>query len=162
MPLIHYLVFYLPEQTRVPLSVFFVVDGQGPVRGLYFGDAGSGTLEEAYFRMESSGRGELFLECDNPEDETFIRDRARTTGRRRMAALVPDDVGVFTELRAYRRSWWAFEEGDDVQMTPLGLSAMRRVSRTRRGEPALLCARSPALDGTVIERMRRYWPLRGL
>lgn len=152
---IHYLVLYQPALERVPLSVFFVADPAGTVRGLYFGHAGSGTFEEAYFRMETAVQGvERFLECDNPEDHAFIRDRARET-RRRLPPLSPADQQTFDMLCSHRRTWWTFEEGDDVRMDAARIRSMQPV------DDGLLCAQSAGFDQPSFALIRRYWSLSG-
>jgi hypothetical protein len=161
----HYLVFYYPDLSVIPVSLFFAVGEQGEVRGLYFGDAGSGTFDEAYFRMGAQGSSEPgFLECDNPEDAGFDRDRMNAR-RRKAVALSPDDAKVFEALRTYRRTWWTFDEGDSVLMLPARLEEMRKVE-SGRGEdepqPLLLYARSEVLDTAIVDRVREHWSLRGL
>jgi hypothetical protein len=160
-----HLVFYYPDLAVVPMSLFFSVGEQAEVRGLYFGDAGSGTFDEAYFRMDaqaSDKRG--FLECENPEDAAFNRDRVNPR-RRRMIALSPDDTKVFEELRNYRHTWWTFDDGDSVLMRPARLKEMRKVNAISvEGErqPLLLCAKSVVLDAAIVDRVREHWSLRGL
>lgn len=160
-----HLVFYYPDLAVVPVSLFFAVGEQGEVRGLYFGDAGSGTFDEAYFRMGAQGSDQRgFLECDNPEDVAFNRDRMNAR-RRKAIALSPDDGRVFEALRSHRRTWWTFDDGDSVLMLPARLKEMRKV-KAGAGEgdppPRLLCARSRVLDAAIVDRVREHWSLRGL
>lgn len=160
VPKVHHLVLCYPVQGVVLASVFFVPEPHGITRGLYFGLAGSGTFDEAYFRMEWSVRGvHHFLECDNPEDSEFVRDRARKTRRRRVF-LSPADARTFSELRAERMSWWSFEEGDRVSILP---SRMRSFLRVARGDELdrepLFCACSEQLDEQALESFKEYWSL---
>ena len=147
---IHYVIIYRPGSERVAASVFFVDDEAGTVHGLYFGDAGGGTSDEAYFRMEvSAGSVGRFLECDNPEDPAFRVDRAGDR-RRRLPPLSAVDAAVFAELRSYRQTWWTFEEDDHVRML-----AGRAGSMSSLGSE--LYARSPGLDDGVLGLIRRHW-----
>jgi len=156
MTTIHYLVLYQPQLDRVPVSVFFIDDNGGTVRGLYFGNAGGGVSEEAYFRMEVSAHGvERFLECDNPDDHAFLRDRARQSGRHPAMALSTADTAAFAELRTFRNTWWTFGEDDEVRMIPRRTKAMLAI------EPGLKCARSAHLDLATFEQIRGCWPLGG-
>jgi hypothetical protein len=151
---IHYLVVYQPGSERVPVSVFFAGDPAGTVRGLYFGDAGSGTSDEAYFRMEVSPRGvERFLECDSAEDPAFRVDRARD-GRGRLPSLSATDAQVFARLCSYRQTWWTFEEDDYVQMDATRVEAMQWVDGMR-------FAQSPGIDPAGLGLIRQFWSLHG-
>lgn len=156
MTKIHYLVLYQPKLERVPLSIFFTAaDSAGTVHGLYFGNASSGTFDEAYFRMEVAAGGVArFLECDNPDDEAFIRDRARET-RRRLPSLLPADVEAFNGLCSYRRTWWTFEEGDSVRMDAARARSMHAVD-------GLLCAQSAGFDQASLALIRQHWSLSGV
>lgn len=160
-----YLVFYYPDLAVVPASLFFAIGERGEVRGLYFGDAGSGTFDEAYFRMGAQGSGEQgFLECDNPEDVAFNRDRMNAS-RRKTIALSANDAKTFEALRTYRRTWWTFDDGDSVLMFPARLKGMRKVEPGQGEEdlqPLLLCARSAVLDTAIVDRVHEHWSLRGL
>jgi hypothetical protein len=152
MNAVHYLILYQPVSGQVPASVFFVDDGEGTVRGLYFGDAGGGTSDEAYFRMEvSAGSAGRFLECDSAEDETFrvARDRDR---RRRLPPLSATDAAAFAGLCRYRETWWTFGDGDEVQMHAERVAAMEPMEE-------MLCAHSAALDTDVLALIRRHWSL---
>lgn len=159
-----YLVLYQHEQGLVPASVFFALDGSGTVRGLYFGSAGSGTFDEAYFRMEGSALPVThFLECDDAHDTTFVRDRGRKAWSRKAVLLSPADAQVFTELRAYRMSWWSFAEDDRVRMRSSRMKSFRRAdlsNNTKADEVPLLCAFSRTLDQGVLERIHEHWSLR--
>ncbi|MGN2248114.1 hypothetical protein ACFWZ3_15645 [Frateuria sp. GZRR35] len=160
-----YLVFYFPDLAVVPVSLFFSVGEHGEVRGLYFGDAGGGTFDEAYFRMDAPGNdSRSFLECENPEDVAFNRDRVNAR-RRKAIALSPDDARVFEELRTYRGTWWTFDDGDSVLMRPVRLKEMQKIDAgpgEGKHQPRLLFARSGVLDTTLVDRVREHWSLRGL
>ena len=161
-----YLIFHAPAHGVVPVSLFYLAREAGTVHGLYFGDAGSGTFEEAYFRMDDGPAGKArFLECDNPEDAVFIRNRARPARGFRPVPLSPEDARVFAALRACRQRWWTFGDGDNVRIDPARLKRMRQVPAEPgmgRYEEPLLYARSAAFDDTVFARVRQRWSLRGL
>ena len=151
---IHYLIVYQPGAARVPASVFFVDDSAGTVHGLYFGAAGGGTSDEAYFRMEvAAGSVGRFLECDNPEDPAYRIDRAGDR-RRRLPPLSPADAAVFVQLRSYRQTWWTFEEDDHVRMHARRVGTMSSVGSE-------LCARSSGFDDRVLDLIRGHWSLGG-
>lgn len=159
-----YLVFYYPNFCVVPVSLFFVTGEPGAVWGLYFGDAGSGTFDEAYFRIDTSENGAgRFLECENPEDLAFGRDRVNQR-RRRKVTLSPDDARAFEELRSYRKTWWTFEDGDRVLMNPARVQTMKVVAAPNgeMHEAPLLYARSRVLEEAIVDRVREKWSLRGL
>jgi hypothetical protein len=152
MDSIHYLVVYQPVAGHVPASVFFIDEGEGTVHGLYFGDAGGGTSDEAYFRMEVfAGSAERFLECDSAEDARFRVDRARGS-RRRLPPLSANDAAAFAALCRYRRTWWSFGDGDEVRMSAARVEAMEPVD-------GVLCAHSADLDANVLALIRRHWSL---
>jgi hypothetical protein len=152
MDSIHYLVVYQPVPGHVPASVFFMDDGEGTVHGLYFGDAGGGTSDEAYFRMEiSAGSAERFLECDSAEDPRFRVDRARDR-RRRLPPLSATDAAAFAALCRCRRTWWSFGDGDEVRMSAARVEAMKPMD-------GMLCTHSDDLDTDVLALIRRHWSL---
>jgi hypothetical protein len=151
---IQHLIVYQPGTGRVPASIFLMDDAAGIVRGLYFGHAGSGTWDEAYFRMEVSVIGvDRFLECDSAEDTAFRVDRVRDR-RRRLPLLSPADAAVFAALCSHRQGWWTFEDDDGVAMDAARVAAMQPVDD-------MLVARSPGLDEEKLDRVRQYWSLRG-
>lgn len=154
---VQYLVEWNSLDNEVPLSVFFRDGGQGVIHGLYFGYAGSACWDDACFRMviDEDGQVRHFLECDDPSDEVFLRDRVGDHGTLNQTLPLDDeDARSLAMLQTYRTSWWRFTGDDDI-----------RIKRSRLkqllvgGEPHLHSAVSASLDLAMVARISECWSL---
>lgn len=155
---IQYLIEWDSLENQVPLSVFFHDGGQGVIHGLYFGYAGSACWDDACFRMVIGEDGHVhhFLECDDPSDEVFLRDRVDDDGTlNQTLPLNDEDTNVLATLQAYRASWWRFAENEEVRIVPARIKQLSADS-----EPHLRSARSASLDLAMVVRISKCWSLR--
>jgi hypothetical protein len=154
---IQYLIEWDPLENEVPLSMFFHDGGQGVIHGLYFGYAGSACWDDACFRMVIGvdDRVHHFLECDDPSDEVFLRDRVDDDGTlNQTLPLNDEDARILATLQTYRASWWRFTEDDGVRIKPARLKQL-----LAGGEPHLRSALSASLDLAMVARISECWSL---
>jgi hypothetical protein len=154
---IQYLIEWNSLENNVPLSVFFHDGGHGVIHGLYFGYAGSACWDDACFRMVigEDDRVHHFLECDDPSDKVFLRDRVDDDGAlNQPLPLNGEDARVLAMLQTYRTSWWRFTEDDDIR-----IEASRLKQLLTDGEPHLRSALSTSLDLAMVVRISECWSL---
>ncbi|NMW24360.1 hypothetical protein [Rhodanobacter soli] len=154
---IQYLIEWNPLESEVPLSMFFHDGGRGVIHGLYFGYAGSACWDDACFRMVigKDDRVSHFLECDDPSDEVFLRDRVDEDGTcNQTLPLNDEDARILAVLQTYRTSWWRFTEDDDIRIKPARLKQLLVGS-----QPHLRLALSASLDLAMVARISECWSL---
>lgn len=154
---IQYLIEWDRQEDNVPLSVFFHDGGHGVIHGLYFGYAGSACWDDACFRMviNDEGRVQHFLECDDPADEVFLRDRADDDGTLDQTLRLDDeDRRVLAMLQTCRASWWHFIGDDGIRVKPARLRQF-----LAGDEPHLRSALSASLDLAMVTRISEWWSL---
>jgi hypothetical protein len=154
---IQYLIEWDSLDNEVPLSVFFHDGGQGVIHGLYYGYAGSACRDDACFRMVigEDGRVHHFLECDDPLDEVFLRDRVDDDGTLNQTLPLDEEDGrILAMLQTCRASWWRFTEDDDIRIAPARLKQL-----WAGDEPHLRSAVSAALDLATVARISECWSL---
>lgn len=157
MSAIQYLIDWDPLAERILLSVFFHDNGHGLIRGMYFGDAGGGCRNDASFRMTLSedGRVRHFLECDDPSDEVFLRDRIDDHGTHDQTVPLDDaDTHILVMLQTMRGSWWSFTEDEGIRIAPARLGQL-----LPGNEPQIRTARSTPLDLVMLQRIAECWSL---
>jgi hypothetical protein len=164
---IQYLIAYDCVNNIVPFSVFFHESGNGVVHGQYFGDVGSECMENPYFRMVGSRDNHVghFLECDDPGDDTFVRDWANIEYECGTTALALDDTRVFRRLSSCEGSWWRFTETNEIRMKRSRFKEFHPASgwRRRKGyypDLSVLYAQSPLLDWKRIRQIHAHWQIR--